>query len=221
MNSTVTGSGNTIIGASCMNNNVSGSNNTIIGYNSGQSIMGIYNIHIGSGCQASFAGASSEVIIAGTSGTTVGKGSGTCYISSPYGLFSYSPAYCQLRSTAFNNGIVTWEFWTAGPTTFNNGFFMSNSNRQVNPPFPALYEVNITGNAQAQTSLFASIDLNVINVRFYNIAYHSSTGISGFIVNLSGSQLTRPPGGYEVYCYGANYFNANFPLFMTIKFISL
>jgi hypothetical protein len=137
------------------------------------------------------------------------------------GLYSYNPAYCELRSTAFNNGIVTWEFWTAGPTTFNNGFFLSNSNRQINPPFPALYEVNITGNAVAQSSLFASIDLNIINVRFYNIAYQSSSAINTFIVNLSGSQLTRPSGGYEVYCFGGRFYSLDFPLFMTVKFISL
>jgi hypothetical protein len=136
-------------------------------------------------------------------------------------LYSYNPAYCQLRSTAFNNGIVTWEFWTAGPTTFNNGFFLSNSNRQINPPFPALYEVTVSGSALAQSTLYAQIDLNIINVRYYTIAYQSSSAISGYIVNVSGTTLTRTSGGYEVYCLGARFFSLDVPLYMTIKFISL
>jgi hypothetical protein len=195
--------------------------NICIGGSAGQNILtgSGYNIYIGGSPSSS--NVSYESVIGAAPSAPVGKGSNTCFIPNTGGLFSYSPAYCQLRSTAFNNGIITWEFWTAGPTTFNNGFFMTNSNRQVNPPFPALYEVTISGGAQAQASLFASIDLNVINVRFYNIAYHSSAGIAGFIVNVSGTQLTRPPGGYEVYCYGANFFSLNTPLYMTIKFISL
>jgi len=226
--STTTASNNTIIGASCMNSNVTGSNNTIIGYNSGQNINGgVYNIHIGSGCQASALNASSEVIIAGTSGTTVGMGSGTCYISSPYGLFSYSPAYCQLRSTAFNNGIVTWQFWSDGTTTYNNGFQLLSSNTQVVQPFPGLYEVNVSGSAQAQSSLYCAIDLLTNNVKYQNIAYQSSSGISTFIVNVSGSQLSRPVvstpinSGWLVYLTGGKFFSLDFPLFMTIKFISL
>ena len=57
--------------------------------------------------------------------------------------------------------------------------------------------------------------------KFYNIAYQSSAGINTFIVNLSGSQMTRPSGGYEVYCNGGKFFSLDFPLFMTVKFISL
>jgi hypothetical protein len=182
------------------------------------------NIYLGRYTQGSSSVVANEIVIStkgDSSAPITGKGANTCLVDARAGLYSYNPAYCQLRSTAFNNGIITWEFWTAGPTTFNNGFFMTNSNRQINPPFPALYEVNITGNAVAQTSLFASIDINIINVRFYNIAYQSSSGINNFIVNLSGSQLTRPSGGYEVYCFGGRFYSLDFPLFMTIKFIGL
>ena len=211
-----------------MNSNVTGSNNTIIGYNSGQSINGgVYNIHIGVGCQASAVNASSEVIIAGTSGTTVGKGSGTCYISSPYGLFSYSPAYCHLRSTAFNNGIVTWQFFNDG-TLYNNGFQLLLSNTLVVQPYAGLYEITVSGSAQAQATLFVAIDLYTNNVLgFRNIAYQSSAGINTFIVNVSGTQLSRPSTGtgvntgWYVFCYGAKFYSLDFPLFMTVKFISL
>ena len=213
---------NTLIGQSTsfiLNN---GQFNTCLGYLAGQSLIsGSNNLHLGYNTRASSSTVSNEIVIGNSTTITQGKGANTAFINAPSGFFSYNPAYCQLRSTAFNNGIVTWEFWNDNITTFNNGFFLSNLDRQINPPFPALYEVTVSGNAQAQSLLFASIDLNVINVKFYNIAYHSSTGISGFIVNLSGTQLTRPSGGYEVYCFGANYFNSNFPLFMTIKFVGL
>jgi hypothetical protein len=157
-----------------------------------------------------------------------GRGDNTALIDARNGLISYSPAYCQLRSTAFNNGIVTWEFWNDGTTTYNNGFTLLQTDTLVVQPFNGLYEVTVSGDAQAQAGLFASIDLDVNNVRNYNIAYHSSAGINTFIVNVSGSQLSRPYAplggvntGWRVYCYGANFFNSNFPLFMTIKFISL
>ena len=217
-----TGSNNTGIGGTSLGSTTTGNNNVAVGYSTSAGLTtGSYNIHLGVNTQASSNTVSNEIVIGSQSTTTTGRGTNTAFINAPSGLFSFSPAFCQLRSTAFDNGIVTWEFWTAGPTTFNNGFFMTNSNRQVNPPFPALYEVTVSGNAQAQSTLFASIDLNVINVRFYNIAYQSSNAINGCIVNLSGSQLTRPPGGYEVYCYGGKLHSLDFPLFMTIKFISL
>ena len=209
--------------------NGKGANTAFLNYSNGLHVTGniipncntVSNCYIGKLIASSNQNITNEGVINVANSTATGKGANTMLINATAGLYSYTPAYCQLRSTAFNNGIVTWEFWTAGPTTHNNGFFLTNSNTQINPPFPALYEVNITGNAVAQASLFASIDLNVINVRFYNIAYQSSSGINTFIVNLSGSQMTRPPGGYEVFCFGGRFHNLDFPLFMTVKFISL
>ena len=137
-------------------------------------------------------------------------------------------AFCQLRSKGFNNGIVTWEFWTVGGTTYNNGFTLHNSNTLVVQPHAGLYEITVSGNAVAQSS-FVAIDLNVNNVRgFYNIAYHSSSAISTFIVNVSGSQLSRPyvsttptSTGWSVNCNGGKFYSLDFPLYMTIKFISV
>jgi hypothetical protein len=202
--------------------------NIAIGGSAGQNILtgSGYNIYIGGSPSSS--NVSYESVIGAAPSAPVGKGSNTCFIPNSAGLFAYSPAYCQLRSTAFNNGLITWQFWNDGTTTYNNGGFqLLQSNTLAVQPYNGLYEVTISGGAQAQASLFASIDLDVNNVRNYNIAYHSSAGIAGFIVNVSGSQLSRPyvgfpiQSGWRVYCYGANFFSLNTPLYMTIKFISL
>ena len=216
------GSYNTLVGASPSFILNTGSFNTGLGYLAGQSLItGSNNLHLGYNTQASSSSVSNEIVIGNSSTITQGKGANTAFIRATAGLYSYTPAYCQLRSTAFNNGLITWEFWNDGTTTHNIGFTLTNADRQINPPFPALYEVIVSGNAQAQATLFAAIDLNVINIKFYNIAYQSSASINTFIVNLSGSQMTRPSGGYEVYCNGGKFYSIDFPLFMTVKFISL
>lgn len=137
-------------------------------------------------------------------------------------------AFCQLRSKGFNNGIVTWEFWTVGGTTYNNGFTLHKSNTLVVQPYAGLYEITVSGNAVAQSSLFVAIDLNVNNIKNYNIAYQSSSAISTFIVNVSGSQLSRPyvsttptSTGWSVNCNGGKFYSLDFPLYMIIKFISV
>ena len=224
-----TGNYNCGLGDTSLGGITTGSNNVAIGPNTLTGLTtGSNNVHIGTNTQSRIINAQRAIVISAQTTTSVDRGDDTCFINAPKGLYSYTPAYCQLRSTAFNNGIITWEFWNDGTTTHNIGFTLRNSNRQIVQPFQGLYEVNVTGNAQAQTTLFAAIDLNVINVRFYNIAYQSSASINTFIVNLSGSQMTRPyvssnPSltGYEVYCNGANFFSLDFPLFMTVKFISL
>lgn len=201
--------------------------NICIGGSAGQNLLtgSGYNIYIGGSPSSS--NVSYESVIGASPSAPVGKGSNTCFIPNTGGLFAYSPAYCQLRSTAFNNGLITWQFWNDGTTTYNNGFTLLQSNTLAVQPYNGLYEVTISGGAQAQAGLFASLDLDVNNVRSYNIAYHSSAGIAGFIVNVSGSQLSRPyvgfpiQSGWRAYCYGANFFNLNTPLYMTIKFISL
>ena len=189
------------------------------------------NMYLGPFTQGSTATVSNEIVIStnGTSGNLVsGKGANTCLVDAQAGLYSYSPAYCHLRSTAFNNGIVTWQFFNDG-TLYNNGFQLLLSNTQVAPPFPGLYEVTVSGSAQAQASLFVAIDLNTINgLGFRNIAYQSSSGINTFIVNVSGTQLSRPYvtsnpalSGWQVNCNGGKFYSIDFPLFMTIKFVSL
>jgi hypothetical protein len=157
-----------------------------------------------------------------------GRGDNTALIDARAGLFSYNPAYCLLRSTAFNNGIVTWEFLNDGTTLYNNGFQLLLSNTLVVQPYNGVYEITVSGSAQAQASLFVAIDLYVNNVLgFRNIAYQSSSGINTFIVNVSGTQLSRPSTGtgtntgWAVNCNGGKFFSIDFPLFMTIKFISL
>jgi hypothetical protein len=188
------------------------------------------NIYLGRYTQGSSSSVSNEIIMStnGNSGTPIsGRGANTCFVDARAGLYSYNPAYCQLRSTAFNNGLVTWEFWSDGTTTYNNGFTLLSSNTQVVQPFAGLYEITVSGNALAQASLFAQINLVVNNVRNYNIAYQSSSAISGYIVNVSGTQLSRPVvstpnnSGWLVQCLGARFFNLDVPLYMTIKFISL
>jgi len=112
-------------------------------------------------------------------------------------------------------------------TTYNNGFTLLSADTQVVQPFAGLYEVTVSGSAIGQASLYAQINLLVNNIRNYNIAYQSSSGINGYIVNVSGTQLSRPVvstpinSGWFVYCYGAKFYSLDFPLFMTIKFISL
>jgi hypothetical protein len=200
------------------------------GYSNFNTSTGCNNISIGNFTQALSATGCNNIVLS-TNGTILvpvsAKGDNTAFIDARNGLFSYNPAYCQLRSTAFNNGIVTWEFWNDNTTLYNNGFTLLSSNTQVVQPFPGLYEVNVSGSAQAQASLFCAIDLLTNNVKYQNIAYQSAPGISTFIVNVSGSQLSRPVvstpinSGWFVYLTGGKFFSLDFPLFMTIKFISL
>ena len=189
------------------------------------------NIYLGRYTQGSSSVVANEIVMStnGNSGTPIsGRGANTCLVDARAGLFSYNPAYCHLRSTAFNNGIVTWQFFNDG-TLYNNGFQLLLSNTQVAPPYNGLYEVTVSGSAQAQASLFVAIDLNTINVLgFRNIAYQSSAGINTFIVNVSGTQLSRPYvtsnpalSGWQVNCNGGKFYSIDFPLFMTIKFIGL
>ena len=202
-----------------------------IGQYAGQNLdLGSSNIMIGNSTQGSTNLVAREIVLS-TNGTLAspisGRGTNTCLIDARNGLYSYSPAYCQLRSTAFDNGIVTWQFWSDGTTTYNNGFQLLASNTLVVQPFPGLYEVTVSGSVQAQSTLFAQINLVANNVLNYNIAYQSSAGITGFIVNVSGTQLSRPSvgtginTGWYVFCYGAKFYSLDFPLYMTIKFISL
>jgi hypothetical protein len=208
-------------------------NNIGIGaYSNFNTSTGINNISIGPFTQALSATGCNNIVLS-TNGTISvpisGRGDNTAFIDARAGLFSYNPTYCQLRSTAFNNGIVTWQFWSDGTTTYNNGFQLFLSNTQVAPPYNGLYEVTVSGSAQAQASLFVAIDLNTINVLgFRNIAYQSSSGINTYIVNVSGTQLSRPYvtsnpalSGWQVNCNGGKFFSLDFPLFMTIKWISL
>jgi hypothetical protein len=205
-----------------------GTNNVLLGSNTSIT-TGSFNVHLGVNTQASSITVTNEIVIGSQSTTTTGRGTNTAFINAPSGLFSFSPAFCQLRSTAFNNGIVTWEFLNDGTTLYNNGFQLLLSNTQVAPPYNGLYEVTVSGSAQAQASLFVAIDLNTINVLgFRNIAYQSSSGINTFIVNVSGTQLSRPYvtstpalSGWQVNCNGGKFHSIDFPLFMTIKFISL
>jgi len=185
------------------------------------------NCYIGNSIASSAGNVTNEGVINVANSTATGRGANTMLINATAGLYSYSPAFCQLRSTAFNNGIITWQFWSDGTTTYNNGFQLLSSNTQVVQPFPGLYEVIVSGNAVAQASLFVGIDLLVNNIRSYNIAYQSSSGINTYIVNVSGTQLSRPinstpiNSGWIVYCNGGKIHNLDFPLYMTIKFISL
>jgi hypothetical protein len=208
------------------------SNNIGIGaYSNFNTSTGINNISIGPFTQALSATGCNNIVLS-TNGTisvpVSARGDNTALIDARAGLFSYNPAYCHLRSTAFNNGIVTWEFFNDG-TLYNNGFQLLLSNTQVAPPYNGLYEVTVSGSAQAQASLFVAIDLNTINVLgFRNIAYQSSSGINTFIVNVSGTQLSRPYvtsnpalSGWQVNCNGGKFYSIDFPLFMTVKFISL
>jgi hypothetical protein len=223
------GSYNCSLGHISLGGVTTGSNNVAIGPNTLTGLTtGSNNVHIGTNTQARVQNAQRTICISAQTTTTLDRGDDTCIINAPKGLYSYNPAYCQLRSTAFNNGIVTWEFWNDGTTTYNiGGFTLFQSNTLVVQPFNGLYEVTVSGNAQAQASLFAQVNLDVNNVRNYNIAYQSSGGISGFIVNVSGSQLSRPyvgfpiDSGWRVSVFGAKYYTSDFPLFMTIKFISL
>ena len=201
--------------------------NIAIGGSAGQNLLtgSGYNIYIGGSPSSS--SASYETVIGASPSAPVGKGSNTCYIPNTGGLFAYSPAYCQLRSTAFNDGTVTWEFWNDGARTYNNGFQLLFANTLVVQPYSGLYEITVSGSALAQTSLYAQINLVANNIRNYTIAYHSSPLINGYLVNVSGTQLSRPVDsvpantGWFVNCLGARFFSLDVPLYMTIKFISL
>ena len=198
-----------------------GTNNVLLGSNPSIT-TGSYNVHLGVNTQTSSNSVTNEIVIGSQSTTTTGRGTNTCFINAPSGFYSYIPAYCQLVATAFNDSIVTWEFWTAGSTTHNIGFSLQYSNTRIIQPFQGLYEVNISGTVYGQASLFADVKLNVINMRYYSIAYQSSSAINGWLVNVSGSQITRPhEAGYEVSVNGARWWNSEYPLYMTIKFISL
>jgi len=221
-----TGGNNVVIGTSSMPANTAGTDNTIIGYNSGRGITnGSFNVHIGAGCQASAVNASSEIIIAGTSGTTVGKGSGTCYISSPYGLYHYSAAYCHLVSTAFNGGTATWAFYNDGTTTYNNGFQLLSGGQLIVQPFAGLYKIDITGNMLNYTN-YSQINIFPTNLPGYSPAFNSPA-TAGFLGSVSTSVLLRPyvsstptSTGWTIGFPGGSQYN-NWPARVVITFISL
>jgi len=228
--STLTAARNISIGVNSFISLTTGVGNIGLGDGQNQILTtGSNNVYIGRNVSASAIGVNNETVISADSALATGRGTGTCFINSPNGLFSYSPAYCQLRSTAFNNGIVTWQFLNDGTTLYNNGFQLLSSNTLVVQPYAGLYEITVSGSAMGQAGLYVALDLYVNNVRgFYNIAYQSSSGINGYIVNVSGTQLSRPyvsstPSltGWQVNCNGGRFYSIDFPLFMTIKFISL
>jgi len=200
-------------------------------YSNFNSSTGCSNISIGTYTQALSSTGCSNIIIStnGTSGVPIsGRGDNTALIDARSGLYSYSPAYCTLYATAYNNSTVTWAFFNDGVTTYNNGFTLYNSDQLVVQPFQGLYEITISGTTLAQASLYADVALNVNNVKNYTIAYQSSSAINGYLVNVSGTQLSRPyvsgtptSTGWSVSVGGSRWYSNPYTLYMTIKFISL
>ena len=225
-------SDNICIGANSCNSLTIGSNNISIGvYSNLNTSTGANNISIGRYTQALSATGCNNIVIStnGVSGTPISaKGDNTAFIDARNGLYSYSPAYCMLVSTAFNNGTVTWSFWNDGVTTYNNGFTLYVSNTLVVQPFAGLYEITFSGSAVAQSSLYCQILLVVNTIKNYIVSYTSGAGVSGYLQNVAGSTLSRPYvssnpiyTGWSVQVGDGNFYNSTYPLYMMIKFISL
>jgi hypothetical protein len=213
-----TASNNTVIGQNSMNANTTGSYNTIIGQNSGQVLNGgMYNIHIGVGCQASALNASSEIIIAGTSGTTVGKGAGTCYISSPYGLYSYIPAFWWGYAQYTVGTTIRWN------TKNNVGIVLNPANdTQILCPTPGLYEFTLSGSVFCNATSVINMNMNVNgSVYLAGPAYYS-----GFIgwraISVNCFVVVTNTTTYITYTMGTGMeTSVSAPCILTAKFISL
>jgi len=224
------GTNNTLLGtnAGALLSTSGVGSNVLCGYQAGSNITsGTYNTCIGTNAVSSSATVTNELVISNTSSSVTGKGTNTAFINAPSGLFSYSPAYCMLYSTAFNNGNVTWAFWNDGTTTYNNGFTLYNSNTLVVQPFNGLYEITFSGTAVCASNL-TRINLNVNNIRVYDVSYDSNAAMSGYAVSINGSTLSRPYAliggvytGWTVAMINSSYWRAENPLFMMIKFVSL
>lgn len=220
------GSYNTLVGASSSFILTTGSFNTGLGYLAGQSLItGSYNLHLGYNTQASSSSVSNEMVIASNSTVTQGRGSNTCFINAPSGLYSYSPAYCTLVSTAFNNGTVTWAFYSDGTTTYNQGFTLYNSNTLIVQPFAGLYEFTITAN-MLNTTNYCQVSYVVTNVATSNLAFNSPA-VASFLGCVTGCTQYRPfvsgtptSTGIGVYLNGGNHYGP-YPARMTIRFVGL
>jgi len=97
--SCTSGTSNIGLGANSLISLNTGSNNIQIGNGSVNVLTsGSANVYIGPSVTASSSSVNNECVISANPNATTGKGTNTCFINSSAGLFSYSPAYCQLRS---------------------------------------------------------------------------------------------------------------------------
>ena len=200
-----------------------------IGGYAGQNLdTGSNCIMIGNSTQGSVSTVNNEIVLS-TNGTTSvpisGKGTNTAFIDARNGLYAYSPAYCTLVSTAFNNGNVTWTFHSDASTTYNNGFTLYNSNTLVVQPFAGLYEITITGN-MLNTTNYSQIQLTPTNLTTVNLAFNSPA-VSSFLGCVTGNTLSRPyvsgtptSTGWTVNLMGG-YHYGSYPARMTIRFVGL
>ena len=224
--SITTSSYNTLLGSSTGYGITTGVGNTGVGYQNLQNLVnGSYNIHLGHNTQTSSTSVSNEVVIGSGSTTTIGKGANSCFINSPAGLYSYSPAYCTLVSTAFSNSLVTWAFFNDGTVTYNQGFTLYNSNTLIVQPFAGLYEFTITAN-MLNTTNYCQVSYVVTNIGTTNLAFNSPA-VASFLGCVTGCTQYRPyvsstptSTGIGVYLNGGNHYGP-YPARMTIRFIGL
>jgi hypothetical protein len=210
--------------------NLSGSatNNVGIGLLAGSTLTtGSYCVLIGTNAQPSSATVTNELVVSNTNTSVTGKGANTAFFNYPSGLYSYSPAYCMLYSTAFNNSNVTWAFWTDGITTYNSGFTLYSSNTIIVQPVNAVYKITFSGSAVCHSNTTQLI-LTATNVKTYDISLNSGGAMSGYAVSINGSTLSRPyaaaggaSSGWSVNMQGCYYWRAQDPLYMMIEYYSL
>jgi hypothetical protein len=233
-------SGAAVIGELVMSNTAAtvtgkGANTAYLNYSGGLYVTGniipncntTSNCYIGNAIASSAGNVTNEGVINVASSTATGRGANTMFINAPAGLYSYNPAYCMLYSTAFNNGNVTWAFWNDGTTTYNQGFTLYNSNTLVVQPFNGLYEINFSGSAVCSGNSY-NINLNVNNIKVFDVSLGSSGSINGYAVSINGSTFSRPYAlaggtstGWSVAMQNCYYWRSQNPLFMMIKFIGL
>jgi hypothetical protein len=230
--------------AAGLNQGTTSTGGILLGNYAGQNLQtGSDNIMIGNSTQGSSASTNKEIVIStnGTINTPIsGRGTNTCFIDARNGLFSFSPAFCQLRATAYDDSIVTWTFWNDGGTTYNNGFALYNSNTLVVQPYPGLYEITLSGQTYVKfsgaDSSWSQMNLVTNGIVNYLVIYDSAstTSIANKLIQVSSTQFSRPiissnplNTGWAVNVSGSKWYNigtapdSTTSLFMTIKFISL
>jgi hypothetical protein len=98
------GSNNIGIGSTSLGGVNGGSYNVAVGNNNLTGVtIGTYNVHLGNNTQGSAVSVSNEMVISAQSGTTVGKGTNTCFLNAPSGLYFTLPVLAQfpiINSTA-------------------------------------------------------------------------------------------------------------------------
>ena len=216
--SCTSGQANTLIGYSSGYIISTGSNNSGLGYNTLQGLTtGSSNLHLGYNTQSSSSSVSNEIVIGSDNTTTVGKGTNTCFINSPSGLYSYMPAYGHFRSTNNTSNLMYWN-----TTLFNQN--ISVSNQTVTFALAGLYQIVFSGSIQASSGGAPNGQLT-INGALYSsglFAFYMTNSSTGSVYPLSFTIIYRMTAGSTMYMGTANIQgNVSIPSYLSITFIGL